>query len=102
MKRTATTKRTRRKDPRIGGPGPCAICHIFRGGRTLTLSRFFRAGPVPSWAIVHKGCDRRESFYQFRERFARWEEDERWAVALRGSHGDARSGVDAINEPSRA
>jgi len=105
MKRTATTKRTRRKDPRIGGPGPCDICHTFSGGRTLTFSKFFRGGAVPSWAMVHKGCDRRESFQQFLERFARWQarqDTEGRAVPASTVAVDASAVADAVNRPSAA
>jgi len=66
------TAQRKKRDPRIGGPGPCAICRTYRGGRTLTLSKFFRGGPVPDWAVVHAGCNRREKPAQFRERLQRW------------------------------
>lgn len=64
------TKKKKKRDPRIGGPGDCAICGIFTG-RKLTISKFFRWGPVPAWAVVHPGCNRLESRKQFLARMER-------------------------------
>lgn len=59
---------------RTDQPIACAICGVPPGTRPrkrLSISRRFRAGPVPLWAIVHPGCDRRETDQQFRERMLR-------------------------------
>jgi len=66
-----TAKKKKKRDPRIGQPGSCAICRTYTG-KKLTLSKFFRCGPVPPWAVVHPGCNRREKPAQFRERLHRW------------------------------
>ena len=55
-------------------PIKCAICGVPPGSgrnRRLTISRRFHCGCVPRWAIVHPGCDRRETDQQFRERMQR-------------------------------
>ena len=54
-------------------PIRCAICGSPPGsGRNrLTISRRFRCGCVPAWAIVHSRCDRAETDEQFRERMLR-------------------------------
>ena len=55
-------------------PIKCAICGVPPGSgrnRRLTISRRFHCGCVPRWAIVHPGCDRRETDQQFRQRMQR-------------------------------
>ena len=54
-------------------PIKCAICGVPPGsGRNrLTISHRFHCGCVPEWAVVHPGCDRRETDEQFRERMQR-------------------------------
>jgi hypothetical protein len=50
----------------------CAICGKPPGKHGLRLSRrFLGAGSVPKWAIVHPGCDVRESKAAFRERMSK-------------------------------
>jgi len=71
---TATAKKRKRRDPRIGQAGDCAICHTFTGKPIFVSRRFFElglAGHVPPAFRVHKNCDRLESRQAFRDRIAR-------------------------------
>lgn len=66
----------------------------------MTVSKFFRAGEIPDWAIVHVGCDRRETPEQFQQRLARWQAEQ--AVALRDSHVGERGTVKETSETTPA
>lgn len=85
---TTTAKKRKRRDPRIGGPGLCGICKTYTG-KKLTVSKFFRCGPVPSWAVVHVNCNRLENRKKFIARMERL----RQAVARTETHADERGGI---------
>ncbi len=96
---TAEKPKPKTKSP-LHGPGWCHICARYTG-RKLTLSKFFRGGSIPAWAIVHPSCNHREKPAQFRERLQRWLADRTGqAVAGHQSHADAREQAETINETS--